>query len=123
MINNKFNILRQDLLKDLYQDEMTSNTHIPVYLNKNQEELIGNALEETGAGGGVYVLNLQDDAADKLSAYEIGYDFDYTVLEQDEAGKPPKIKVDRIYIVEKLAEHDWFHINATGNQVTGQLYI
>ena len=101
MINNKFNILRQDLLKDLYQDEMTSNTHIPVYLNKNQEELIGNAFEETGAGGGVYVLNLQDDAADKLSAYEIGYDFDHTVLERDETGKPSKIKVDRIYIIEK----------------------
>jgi hypothetical protein len=102
MINNKFNILRQDLLKDLYQDEMTSNTHIPVYLNKNQEELIGNAFEEIGSGtGGVYVFNLQDDAADKLSAYEIGYDFDYTVLEADENGKPARIKVDHIYIVEK----------------------
>jgi hypothetical protein len=79
---------------------MTSNTHIPVYLNRNQDELIGNAFEETGSND-VYVFNLQDDAADKLSAYEIGYDFDYTVLETDENGKPSKIKVDHIYIVEK----------------------
>jgi hypothetical protein len=100
MINNKFSILRQDLLRDLYQNEMTSNTHIPVYLNRNQDELIGNAFEETGSND-VYVFNLQDDAADKLSAYEIGYDFDYTVLETDENGKPSKIKVDHIYIVEK----------------------
>src|SRR5690242_1183517 len=100
MINNKFSILRKDLLKDLYQDEMTSNTHIPVYLNKNQDELIGNAFEETGQNG-TYVLNLQDDAAEKLSAYEIDYDFDYTVLEADEDGKPVQIKVDHIYIIEK----------------------
>jgi hypothetical protein len=100
MINNKFSILRKDLLKDLYQDETTSNAHIPVYLNKNQEELIGNAIEETGQNG-TYVLNLQNDAAEKLSAYEIDYDFDYTVLEKDENGKPSQIKVDRIYIIEK----------------------
>lgn len=100
MINNKFSILRKDLLKDLFQEETTSNVHIPVYLNKNQEELIGNALEETGQNG-TYVLNLQNDAAEKLSAYEIDYDFDYTVLEKDENGKPSQIKVDRIYIIEK----------------------
>ena len=100
MINNKFSILRQDLLKDLYQDEVTSTTHIPVYLNKNQDELIGNALEEPGPNG-TYVLILQEDAANKLSAYEIDYDFDYTVLEADENGKFTQIKVERIYIIEK----------------------
>jgi hypothetical protein len=101
MINNKFNILRRDLLKNLYQEEMTTNTHIPVYLNKNKDELIGNAFEETGANGGTYVLNLQEDAAHKLSAYEIDYDFDYTVLEEDENGNPLQIKVNHIYIIEK----------------------
>ena len=100
MINNKFSILRKDLLRELYQDEMTSNVHIPVYLNKNQDELIGNAFEEIGENG-TYVFNLQDDAAQKLSAYEIDYDFEYTVLQADENGKPVQIKVDRIYIIEK----------------------
>lgn len=102
MINNKFNILRRDLLKDLYQTEATSNTHIPVYLNKNSEELIGNALETIGTDGDdVYVFILQDDAANKLSSYEMDYDFEYTVLESDENGNPAQIKVDRIYIIEK----------------------
>ena len=100
MINNKFSILRTDLLKDLYQDEITSNVHIPVYLNKNQDEPIGNAFEEPGPNG-TFVLNLQDDIAKKLSAYEIDYDFDYTVLEADEKGKPVQIKVDHIYIIER----------------------
>jgi hypothetical protein len=62
MINNKFNILRRDLLKNLYQAEPTSNTHIPVYLNKNQEELIGNAVEEIGSENDQFVLILQEDA-------------------------------------------------------------
>lgn len=100
MINKKFSILRKDLLKKLYQEGTTSTAHIPVYLNKNQEELIGNAIEETGETD-TYVLDLQDEAAEKLSAYEIDYDFDYTVLEADENDKPVEIKVDRIYIVEK----------------------
>ena len=52
MINNKFSILRRDLLKELYQDETTSTTHIPVYLNNDQDQLIGNALEEPGDAGG-----------------------------------------------------------------------
>jgi hypothetical protein len=102
MINNKFSILRRDLLKELFQEQATSNAHIPVFLNKNQDERIGNALEELSAeGGGVYVLILQDDAADKLSAYEMDYDFEYTVLEAGDNGKPAQIKVDRIYIIEK----------------------
>lgn len=103
MINNKFSILRADLLKDLYQTETTSTTHIPVYLNKNQGELIGNAAEETSENG-TYIVNLQQDAAEKLSAYEIDYDFDYTVLEADDAGKPVRIKVNHIYIVERKRE-------------------
>ena len=101
MINNKFSILRRDLLRELYQAEPTSNTHIPVYLNKNQEELIGNAVEEIGSENDQFVLILQEDAAQKLSAYEIDYDFDYTILESDENGKPAQIKVDYIYIIEK----------------------
>ena len=102
MIDNKFSILRKDLLKDLYQKVTTSNTHIPVYLNKNQDELIGNALEEVGSDGDdVYVFILHDDAASKLGAYEIDYDFEYTILEADENGNPTQIKVDRIYIIEK----------------------
>jgi hypothetical protein len=102
MINNKFSILRKDLLKDLYQEQATSTTHIPVYLNKNQDELIGNALEEIGDNGNdVYVFILQEDAANKLAAYEMDYDFEYTVLESDENEKPAQIKVDRIYIIEK----------------------
>jgi len=100
MINNKFNILREDLLKDLYQDEITSTTHIPVYLNKNQNELIGSAFEQLGPNG-AYVLNLQEEIASQLSAYEIDYDFDYTVLETDEKGKPTQIKVDHIYIIKR----------------------
>jgi hypothetical protein len=100
MINNKFSILRRDLLKDLYQEEKTSTTHIPVYLNKNQEALIGNASEELGENG-KYVLNLQEDAAKKLSSYSFDYDFDYTALESDENGKPIRLKVNHIYIVEK----------------------
>lgn len=99
-MNNKFGILRRDLLKDLFQEETTSTTHIPVYLNSNQEKLIGNAIEETGEGGR-YVLMLQEDAAARLSPYEIDYDFDYTVLDSDENGSPLKIKVNHIYIVEK----------------------
>ena len=103
MINNKFSILRRDLLKDLYQDEMTSNAHIPVYLNNNMEELIGNAFEDIDMdGGGTFVLNLQDEAAERLSAYGIDYDFDYTVLARDrETGKPSQIVVNHIYIIEK----------------------
>jgi hypothetical protein len=101
MINNKFSILRRDLLKDLYQEPPTSTIHIPVYLNKNQDELIGNALEERDGNGGVYVFILHEDAADKLSSYEMDYDFDYTVLQAGENGKPRQIKVDRIYIIEK----------------------
>jgi len=100
MINNKFSILRRDLLKDLYQEETTSNTHIPVYLNKNQEELIGNAYEEVGENG-KYILMLQEDAAHRLSPYEIDYDFDYTVLDSDENGNQVQIKVNHIYIIEK----------------------
>lgn len=100
MINNKFSILRKDLLKDLYQEETTSTTHIPVYLNSNQEKLIGNATEETGENG-KYIVILQEDAAEDLSAYEIDYDFDYTALDTDENGNPLKIKVNHIYIVEK----------------------
>lgn len=100
MINSKFNILRRDLLKDLYQEESTSTAHIPVYLNKNREELIGNAVEELGDDGR-YVLILHEDAAEKLSPYEIGYDFDYTVLESDDNGNPMQIKVNHIYIIEK----------------------
>jgi len=100
MINNKFSILRRDLLKDLYQEEKTSTTHIPVYLNRNQEALIGNASEEMGENG-KYVLNLQEDAAEKLSSYAFDYDFDYTVLETDERGYPIRLKVNHIYIIEK----------------------
>ena len=100
MINNKFSILRKDLLKDLYQEETTSTTHIPVYLNKTKEALIGNATEETGENG-KYVLILQEDAAERLSAYDIDYDFDYTVLDSDENGNPLQIKVNHIYIIEK----------------------
>ena len=100
MINNKFSLLRKDLLRELYQEEKTSTTHIPVYLNRNQDELIGNALEETGSTD-TFVFILHEDAANNLSAYEIDYDFDYTILEADENDKPVQIKVDRIYIIEK----------------------
>ena len=101
MINNKFSILRRDLLKDFYQPEPTANTHIPVYLNKNQDELIGNAMEQIDAENDSFVIVLQDQAAEKLSAYEIDYDFDYTILERDPNGRPSQIKVNYIYIVEK----------------------
>ncbi|MGI8495441.1 MAG: hypothetical protein ACR2L1_09040 [Pyrinomonadaceae bacterium] len=100
MINNKFSILRRDLLKDLYQEEKTSTTHIPIYLNKDQEILIGNASEETGEND-TYVLNLHEDAAEKLSSYAFDYDFDYTMLEADESGDPIRLKVNHIYIIEK----------------------
>ena len=93
-------IKRSQVLGDFYKhcDNVES---IPVYMNNESGELLGQADESLGHYADAFLFHLPEEICKKLSAGHYNYSFDYDVLD-NQADKKRHIKLNHIMLVGKI---------------------